>query len=234
MNDLSTIKTRIQALIAKAQSSEHEAEAAAFMGKAQELLERYQIDLGELKDGDDPVKVFKQGLEMTGKDPTWIKKLYSAVATLYGCKVVYAPTIVRGQWGFRIELTGRESSLVTAELMFPWIKSQCLAEGRRLAKENPGTLTSSQFARRVGNALVQRIYRLAAVNKAAPKTEAAGRNALITLDRVEQVFNEEYGTELKDARSGRVTTNAQAREAANGIGLSRQVHGSSTLAIGSR
>ncbi len=228
------IKTRIQALLAKASSTEHEHEAAAFMAKAQQLLEEYQIDLGDLQDAGDPVRIFRDGLEMTRKDPTWVKKLYSALAILYGCKVVYAPARVRNQDGFRIELTGRESATTTTELMFPWVKSQCLAAGRALSKDYP-ELSSSQHARRVGNALVQRIYRLAAQNKAeGPKTEAAAKNALVTVDRVEQVFNDEYGTGLKNARSGWTITNAAARQAADGIGLSRQVNGSSTLAIGSR
>lgn len=225
------IKTRIQALIAKAQSSEHEAEAAAFMAKAQELLEQYQIDLGDLQDGDDPVKVHKSGLERTQKDPTWHKKLYTALGVLYGCKVVYAPTMVRGQWGFRIELTGRESAIITTELMYPWVKGQCEAQGRALSKEMGG-LTSSQYARRVANALVGRIYRLASENKVQPKTEAAAKNALVTVDRVEQVFQDEYGSNLKKTKSGRSTTTSSAIAAAEKIGLHRQVNGSAPLAIG--
>jgi hypothetical protein len=232
MTDLKKITSRIQALLAKASSTEHEAEAAAFMAKAQQLLEEYQIDLGTLADNDDPVHVFKAGLQMTDKDPSWIKKLYSALGTLYGCKVVYNPMWVRNQPGFRIELTGRESSTMTTDLMFPWVKSQCYAAGRRLAKEYP-SMSAAQHSRRVGNALVLRIYRLCQETKAAPKTEAAQQNALVTIDRVEQVFMEEYG-EVEETKTRPISTHQAAVNAASSIGLHRQVDGSTQLALGSR
>lgn len=224
------ITARIKALLAKAQSTEHEAEATAFMAKAQQLLEEYQIDLGSLEDGDDPVRVFTDGLQRTQKDATWHKKLYTALAVLYGCKVVYSPAWVRNQPGFTIELTGRESAVVTTGLMYPWVKSQCEAQGRALAKDYPN-MTASQHTRRVANALVNRIYRLAQTEKVQPRTVAAAKNALVTVDRVEQIFNDHYGNSLSKSRSRSIVSSAAARDAANKIGLHRQTTGSSTPQI---
>lgn len=225
------IAQKIKALLAKAASSEHEAEAEAFMAKAQQLLEEYQIDASTLEGSDDPVKVH-YGMQKTRKDPTWQKKPYTALATLYGCKIVYAPMWVRNQPGFQVELTGRESAFITTELMYPWIKSQCEAQGRELAKEYP-QFTSAQHTRRVANALYFRIHALAAKENAPtkPRTEAAAANALVTQDRTLQVFNDHYGETLGKARAGRSSTNAAARDAASKIGLHRQTGGSSILQL---
>lgn len=233
MSDQSKIITRIKALIAKAESTEHEAEAMAFMSKAQQLLEEHQIQLGDLDGSGDEVLVKPSSFAQTGKDPTWLKKIYTCLASYYGCRVVYSPEWMRGQWGFRIELTGRESAIVTTELMYPFIKKQCLAAGRRLHKDYP-CMTSSQHARRVGNALAVRLAALAMEekrrNQTAPRTEAAAKNALVTTNRVDQLFDEHYG-DIKDARSSRITTTEAAREEAGKVSLSRQVGESSALQL---
>lgn len=242
--DKKKIAAKIQALIAKAQSTEHEAEAEAFMRKAQDLLEQHQIDLGELLDADDPVIIDTDGFEQTEASPSWYKDLYVAVAGMYGCKAVIAPKLIatsRGnhRWGYAIELTGRQSAIVTSQLMFPWIKQQCFEKGRKLVRDTYGFNDSNEEkkqARRVGNALVQRIWRLVALEKQknqVANTDVA-RNALVTVDRVLQVFNNHYQDLNKSRARGPTVTNAAAREAANSIGLHRQAGGSSTLAIGGK
>lgn len=247
-NDKQKIAAKIQALIAKAQSTTHEAEAEAFMRKAQELLEQHQIDLGSLLDADDPVIIDTHGFEQTESSPSWYKDLYIAVAALYGCKAVIDFRMLKTSRGnerpgYGIELTGRESAIVTAQLMFPWIKGQCFEKGREVWREATikhygyavaDANNEKKQARRVGNALVQRIWRLVRENEARTPVTEAGKNALVTLDRVLQVYNEHY-TDLAEARKrGPVATNAAARAAANSIGLHRQTGGgASTLAIGS-
>jgi hypothetical protein len=247
MTDQKKIADKIRALIAKANSTEHEAEAAAFMAKAQELLERHQLDLGDLQDADDPVVINTTGFEQTESSPSWYKDLYVALGALYGCKAVMNPTLIktsRGntRWGYSIELTGRESAIVTAQLMFPWVKEQCFAKGRQLFRDRMASLNmptvkdaneERKQARRVGNALVHRIWGMVRAEQAkneGPKTEAA-KNALVTQDRVLQVYNDHYG-ELKEGKGRSTTTNMSAREAANSIGLHRQAGHSETLQIG--
>lgn len=234
MTEQQKMAAKIKALLAKASSTEHEAEAEAFMAKAQQLLEEHQIDAAMLDGDDDPVKVHLDGLQRTDKDPTWHKHLYSALAQLYGCKVVYWSAWVRHHPGFTIQLTGRESAITTVELMYPWVKERCLEAGRRLAKQYPD-MNSSQYARRVGNALVHRIHFLLAQQKnEPPRTEAAGRNALVTQDRVQQVFDEHYGDSLKPARNTAISTSAAARREAEGISLHRQMGGNTQLTIGAK
>lgn len=244
-DDKKKIAAKIQALIAKAQSTTHEAEAEAFMRKAQEMLEQHQINLGDLLDADDPVIVETEGFEQTEASPSWYKDLYIAVAGMYGCKAVIDFRMLytsRGnnRYGYGIELTGRQSAIITAQLMFPWIKQQCFEKGRQLVRDAYGYSDSNEEkkqARRVGNALVQRIWRLVAIEKAknqsTPATDVA-KNALVTVDRVLQVYNDHYQDLGKGRARGPTVTNAAARDAANSIGLHRQTGGSSTLAIGSK
>lgn len=227
MSDTSKIKKIIAALLAKARGTDNEHEAASFMAKAQELLEQHQIDMGELVDGDDPV-VHSTGLDSEGKwMPSWHRHLYRALGHLYGCKSVRT----RG-WGaqsWRQELVGRESAIVTTDLMFPWIVSECNRLGRGIAKETGQT--AAYEARRVANALEGRIWKLVKANEPkAGATSLSGRNALTTIDRVEQVTREHYGTLVNGRTSGR-STNANAREAAAGIGLHRQATGAGQLRL---
>jgi len=239
VTDQQKIANKIRALIAKANSTEHEAEASAFMAKAQQLLEEHQLDLGSLADADDPVVINLDGFEQTESSPSWYKDLYVALGALYGCKAVLNPKLIltsRGntRWGYAVELTGRESSIVTAQLMFPWVKEQCFAKGRQLVRDlgYSDTNEEKKQARRVGNALVHRIWRLvhAACKDEAPRTEAA-KNALVTQDRVLQVYNDHYKN-LKESKGRSTKTNGSARDAASSIGLHRQAGGSTTLRIG--
>lgn len=236
MTDQSKIIARIKALIAKAESTEHAHEAEAFMAKANQLLQEHQIDLGSLIDSDDPVIVNADGFEQTDSSPSWYKDLYVALGGLYGCKAVKSGKLIntptgKMRWGYAIELTGRESAIVTTQLMFPWVKAQCFAKGRDLAREFPGE-TPAWHARRVGNALVHRIWALVRVEQRRNETtqDAISRNALVTIDQVEQVYNDHYG-ELGEARSVRTNTNGAAREAANSIGLHRQAGQSDQLRL---
>lgn len=246
--DKKKLATRIQALLAKAASSEHEAEAAAFMLKAQQLMEEHQIEAGDLEGSDDPVIISLDGFEQTDQSPSWYKDLYVALGAYYGCKAVSSPKMIhttRGnsRWGYAIELTGRESAIITTQLMFPWVKAQCFEAGRKIAKEQATARDAlglpmtehcdpKKQARRVGNALSQRIWRLVHADraKAATSVTAAGKNALVTQDRVLQVYNDHYG-ELKSGRATQVKTNMTARQAAEGIGLHRQTGSTPTLQL---
>ncbi len=244
--DQQKIALKIQALIAKAQSTEHQAEAEAFMAKAQQLLEDHQLDLGDLVEAQDPVIINSTAFEQTDSSPSWYKDLFVALGRLYGCKAVKSPKLIltptgKSRWGYAIELTGRESAIKTTELMFPWVKKQCQSKGTELSKQTGRA--NNMEARRVGNALVNRIWGMIRTEelKAKQAQEAqsanidltrADANALVTQDRVLQVFNERY----KNLRiiAGRATsTSAAARAAASSIGLHRQAGGSATLRIGS-
>ena len=225
------IKTRISALLAKAKGTDNEHEAAAFIAKAEELLELYQIDLSELGDNDDKVKQHV-GIDADGKwVASWHRSLYRALAMYYGCKSIKVHT----DKGYRQEVVGRESAIVTTDLMFVFIKGECNRLGREL-KADGGAPTDANGARLVGNALVTRIFTLIREREerdAAAPTTAAAKNSLLVLDQVVALYDQLYPN-VQMGKGTKTKSTASARELADTIGLHRQAGHTQTLRIGGR
>lgn len=217
MSDQSKIKAKIAVLLAKAKGTDNEHEADTFLAKAMELLEQHQLSMADLEDADDPVR-HDRGLDCTKWTASWQADIYSALARLYGCRVVKCHQIK----GYTLELVGRESAIVTTELMFPWIKEQVNVKGRELFKAG-GAPDAQKGARLVGNALTRRIWVLIREQEKVdgPRTEAVAKNALVTQDRVLQVMQEHFG-DLSKGRKTKTSTSASAAALAGGIGLHRQ------------
>jgi hypothetical protein len=225
------IKNRIKALLAKAESTQHPAEREAFTAKAHELLNEYQLDLGELIDAEDPVDVTRG--DVRGWVPSWEISLMVAVARYYGCRPVTAKGHGRrtdGTFGatIRVDYVGRESARVTADLMFQFIRSQVMAAGRELFKADPSR-PLGRHQRDVGNALVIRIQQL--MPKAEQDAADSGVNALVPVDRIEAMLAELY-PDLTKGRVSKIGSTGKARKAADGVSLHRQAGGSSALRIG--
>lgn len=55
MEAIQKIKARIMALLAKANGTDNEHEAEAFLAKAMELMQQYQLDVSDMVDADDPI-----------------------------------------------------------------------------------------------------------------------------------------------------------------------------------
>ena len=84
---MQNITTRVQALIAKAESSEYPAEADAFMSKAQQLINDYAIDQARLQ-GNDPSTIGHDTLAMTGSYSKERCLIWHAVANANRCQVL--------------------------------------------------------------------------------------------------------------------------------------------------
>lgn len=227
MSDQNKIKAKIAALLAKAKGTDNEHEADTFLAKAMEMLDQHQLSMADLDDAEDPIG-WNAGLDCTKWTASWQADLYSSLARLYGCRVVK----VHKFKGYFLELIGRESAVVTTDLMFPWIKEQVNAKGRELYKAG-GAPDAAKGARLVGNALTRRIWTLIRENEKAEvghRTAAVTQNALVTQDRVLAVMEEHYG-KLNKGRATRTQTSASARDLAGGIGLHRQAGGSSQLRL---
>lgn len=250
MYDLPTIKAKIAKLLAKAEGTDNETEAALFMAKVEELLDTYQLELWQIADVGDKMG-FDVMLEGTSSSPTWVRHLVCAVASFYGCKsirrhgiyVPLEPGQKPGKSGpgtfdnFFIDVIGRESSRVTVQLMFPFIMGQLREAGKRLKRE--GHEGSVEFlTRRVANALTPRIYALLQERERAMRapaglqSEAARQQrALVVVHEINVFVNEQYGKLGKGRARPRSTTDA-AHAAAQGISIERQVHGSGQLRLG--
>jgi hypothetical protein len=239
-----TIVEKIKALMAKAASTTNEHEAEVFLAKAYELMEKHQLESSDLET-DDPVA--GEGFYEKGNiqaAPDWDFMLGFAVASYYGCK---ACRCTKGnKW--ILDLVGRESARVTTKEMHSYLVKTV----RRLGREAVGTdafklyredsfgdpvwrgeyMNADQCTRRIGNALRIRLQNLAAKHKqtdAARTSTAAGKNALITMDRVVAVYQQRH-PEAAPIK-GTFSTNSGARKLAEGIGLNLQTGGGSSAKL---
>lgn len=219
---------KIKALLAKASSSEFEAEAAAFAAKAQQLMELHQISVLDLHN-DDPLGIDDS---FTGSTSASYKRvLYVGLADYYGCSVVRHMT---GKNSFVLRVVGRESARLTTVLMYPFIMDQVKKAARELHEKTAhlGGVTVAMLERRVANALAIRLAKL--TRESAPVAgTAAGKNALITMDAVRAYIAENIGN-AREGRSPKVRTNERCMEAAEGISLARQAASSSAKKITSQ
>lgn len=238
MRDTKKIEELIRALIAKAKGTDNEAEAAIFMAKAHDLLEKHQLDLGATLNADDPVEAF-DGLDQAASSHKWNRELYRALGALYGCKSIrhsyYATNPKTGFYGehYQQRLVGRASAIMTTQIMYPWVCEQVRKEAAAISKRTG--MSAQGQAKRVGAALIARIWQMVNEqrrNEQGPKTEAV-KNALATIDAVEAEYKRLYPhTETAVARS--TVSDSLSKEAAGRIGLHQQAGHSSALRLGSK
>lgn len=206
---------KIKALLAKAASTEHEAEADAFMCKAQELLEKHQMNPSMLSDED---IVHMQLLEGSDKGDIWRYRLLGAVARLYGCEYIHHHR--NGRW--QLEITGYESSVKTTELMYPFIVEQCRVAAKKISQATGEPAINT--VKPVAAALIIRINKLCRERdeKQAAPTEA-GRNALVLMGNVNAAYMERNPDVV--FKNYKLRTTASAKSLADNISLNRQVGG---------
>lgn len=227
------IKARIMALLAKAKGTDNEHEAEAFLAKAMELMQQYQLDVSDMVDTDDPI-LHHTGLSQAESGHAWRWKLYSAVAQLYGCKSIHVDVGYRpGKGGkmtpwYEQRLVGRESAIITTDLMYPWIVEQVRKAAKDIAKVTG--MSEQGQAKRVAAALISRIHKIIRDQQATEPTTAAGRNALVVLNQVVAKYDELYPN-AETMKSRGSVTDGLARKAAEGIGLHRQTSGQSQLRL---
>lgn len=226
------IKRIITNLLAKARGTDNEAEASAFLAKAMDMLQQHQLDVIDLVDADDPV-LRHVGMTAAESGHAWRWRLYSRVAQLYGCKSIHVGKAVPGKGGrlvpgYEQVLVGRESAIITADLMYPWIVSQVKAEAKKIAALTG--MSEQGQAKRVAAALCTRISAMLAVQQGVTPSTDAGRNALVVMDQVTAKYAELFPDTQRMASRG-ATTDGLSRAAAEGIGLHRQAGGKSQLAL---
>lgn len=222
------IVEKIKALLAKAASTTSEHEAAAFMAKAHELMEKHQFGAEDLE-RDDPIDMSIGATANGGASPDWDFQLMFSVARYFGCKGIqwWSQTKVDGSFvkagQYAMKIVGRESARITAIEMHKYLVSTV----RRLGREHAADMgiKSDKAARRIGRALQVRIDSLCP-EPPAPETEA-GKNALVTIDRTLAKFAELFPDATKIGGPGYRTTRS-ARGLAEGISLASQVGASST------
>lgn len=219
------ITETIKALLAKAAGTDNEHEAAIFAAKAHELMEKYQVSVGDVLK-DDPVDM-TNAYQATSSAPSYKKFLWRSLAHYYGCETML-------KWitstKYEVHLVGRESSRVTTELMFPFIMEQVRKEGRKIAQARG--MKPEAAIRDVANALVIRIDQLVAEQKrkAPQPATVSGKNALIVTDTIKALMKKLYpNSKMSNSRS--LGTNGDAKKAAAGISLNQQMGGGAVKRI---
>ena len=208
---LERMKRKIAQLLAMAKdSSTTDAEKNAFMAKAQEMMERYQLDIQDVAGAEDLMSV-QPGQQGIYTANMWAKTLVHVVAQLYGCRALFKGKI-RNLVPY--DLYGRESARITTELMLPFIVKQVRQQAKKLVLA--GIQTQSIAERQVANALIGRIQEMLATrSKELVEAEQASKEHMLAC--VEGVTNN------KGRR--KTGTTADAREAAGNISLHRQTAG---------
>lgn len=209
-----SIKSKIAALLAKAESTDNEFEAETFMNKVNELLEKYQIEMAEIRsmrsNGDNDPMGQTKGETNLYASMLWARTLAGTVARYYGCKFIYWK---RGNH-FKYEVVGRESARVTFELMLPFIISQVKQQAKTLYG-----LTPAVAQREVGQALLVRISRM--IPQAEARRSELTRNALVPVSDLDG-YMEKYFPRLKSSRSTTLRFGYDAARAAEKISLHHQ------------
>lgn len=236
------IKSIIMALLAKARGTDNEHEAEAFLAKAMDMMQQYQLDISDMVDVDDPI-INHTGLRQAESGHAWRWKLYSAVGQLYGCKSIHVDVGYckkdGSEWRgwqdgkptafYEQRLVGPESAIITTDLMYPWIVDQVRKAAKEIAKVSG--MSEQGQAKRVAAALISRIHRLIREQQESTPTTAAGKNALVVLNQVVAKYDEFYPN-AETMKSRASVTDGLARKAAEGIGLHRQTgSGAATLRL---
>jgi len=219
---------KITAILAKAESTNHEAEAEVLMEKAHKLMMEHGItllDLGKLHE--DPVGVNKNAVELSASYP-WMRRVANQLGRYYGCKVVYV-NAPRNK--VLLSVVGRESARITWELLVPFVQKQIQALAREAYKE--GRYSSRmQAVTRIGNATAIRIAKLADEMRSDTRIFGTGVNALVPVDIIDNALAEAFPGAVT-TRSRAASVDDYAREAAKKVNFDRQMgRASATRMIG--
>lgn len=217
----------IKALLAKAASTTNMAEAAAFAAKANELMEKYQVDIDAIHASDDPVGR-DYAYETKARTKTWQMRLAAACARYYGCKVVYT---FDDDNKYKVDIFGRESARITSMEMNPYFIKTVNAMARDMAKKTGWD--GYKCAKQIGLELAQRLRSLAPPLEASNNPVVAGKNALVRMDEIKALVENVYPT-LKPGRASKFSTTQMARDYANSVSLASQMGSRSALKIGAR
>ncbi|HUQ39589.1 MAG TPA: DUF2786 domain-containing protein [Acidimicrobiales bacterium] len=182
---------KIQALLAKAESTTYEEEAEALVAKAQELMARYAIDEAMFDRGAGRTRGISSR-RMSIPDPYARAKfsLLSAVASANRCQAVYEPL------SRRVRVFGTEGDLDGVDLLFSSLLVQATAAMLRASAGEPRVKSFRQaflvaFAHRIGQRLEE-----ATATAVQEASEDYGENFLPMLaarsDAVDAALREEF------------------------------------------
>lgn len=218
--NIEDVKRKCAAMLAKAASTDNIQEAEAFLAKAHEMMEKYQLELYELQT-DDPMG--SDARRCAGTD-AWIYRVLAASAKYWGAKVMWEKHTnitwgpVNQRIGYRI--FGPESARTLHAVMIDYLNAQVRYQGRLYARDHGCSVSIG--TRNVGIAFAARLNDLAAANKVHRDGLAA--KALVPVDTNQQLV-ESYYKKIGVSPNMRSGYTASAIDYAGKISLAKHVPG---------
>lgn len=152
------ILRKIAALMAKANGTENEHEAAVFAAKAQEMLATHNLTLMDVLEGIDAEcseTVTQIEVENKHTPADWHKRLLGAVARLYFCRSLFC--------GSKFLLVGKPHNVAVAASMFGYLKKTTERLALDWARADSDIVSLSEclnFKHACGLRLAERLYRM--------------------------------------------------------------------------
>lgn len=230
------IAKKIHQLVAKAESTKHEAEAEAIMVKVRDLLNLHGLSLLTIATSlsDDPVLV-QENAGAYFKSEGWGRRLSLAVAQYYGVKLIWSRKASSPN-KINFTIAGRESCRAAFCAMMPYLQREVRRQAR--IADNAYHYTSfSRACTAIGNGLTYRLLTLAEKNVATTPRQQSGLNALVPVDIIQNVIDTHFGKGgVVESRQRTLKVNWIDVEIANGINLGDQIKGDTegTLALGNK
>lgn len=184
---------KVRKLLAKANGTENEAEAALFAAKAQELLAAHNIEMHELQE-EQPDEFTTERSEAKHDHRCW-RSLHSSVAKLYFCLGYYCS--VGGQPV--MFFSGRPHNIAVAKSVFGYLESTILRLATEHAKATRGGSKAKwKFVIGCANGLSVRISKMHA-EATRPSAASNGLPALYTDE--DRLIRQWLGGEIKSSKS---------------------------------
>jgi hypothetical protein len=221
---------RVQALLAKAESTEFPAEAETLLAKAQELMARHAIDEAMLQAaGGRADEIVSEPVDLPSPYAGPKASLLCRVAEANGCRAVIVRSAGGGQR--RCVLVGHRADIDRATTLFAALALHAAREALRSPVppyDTPRRFRHAfllAFANRIGERLAEaaRVARVQAEQEAAGRDAASGSEMAVVLadrsDAVERAIEEQFprvrvvrpqASSFAGARSGRAAADGAA------------------------
>lgn len=230
------IMRKIAALMAKANGTENEHEAAAFAAKAHAMLAEHNLSLtdvlkyGAAKAGDAVGKTPHSNKYVGG----WRSSLMNSVAAYYFCKLVISHEYdaATGKNRKCFLLIGKTHNVAVAVSMFDYLEKTTVRLGREWMRSDAGSRSEQlNFEKGCGLRIAARLDRLryeaAELAKAAPQGPSGGLPALYNQEAAAIQAFVEANMQLGKAHASKMRLQGRGaiagRAAGDGVGLHTQV-----------
>lgn len=210
----------------KQDKNDNAAEREICLNKANELMEKHNLSMSEIKghDIEDPnqIEISEETTDFDS-DP-WKRSIIRAVAMLFNCHVLYTPYGRK----YRAKLIGTQENIAVAKSMIDYYLSSISKEAKsRYGSAKGSTHLKKSFSLAAGDELLARVKDMIQAEKF--KEDASMSTALVLVRNSLQKANEGFlsknypnrGTMRSRSITADASAYAQGKEYGAGLGISR-------------